>query len=106
MSTAICGKGRPDVAALMRATSYKPGNVEERDAIVHTCEPPDVSRRRRRHPAARAQHRFRARGLAGARRALHQRLSCRWRHRYAVAHSLPEDERTVGTIVRGGEQSW
>ena len=47
--------------------------------------------------------RVRAGGLADPAGELRQRFSGGRRHRYAVAHSLPEDERTVRADLRGRE---
>ena len=54
-------------------------------------------------PLLRASNGLRAGSLADTAGAIRQRFSGRRRHRYAVAHSVPEDERTVRTVVRGRE---
>src|SRR3954451_17246210 len=75
---------------------------EESDVVAHSSEPPhfaDHSWRLDRHAGAGTSDCFFARGLAGPHGALHQRLPGRGSNRYALAHSLSEDERTLRTIV-------
>src|SRR5882724_1666591 len=81
--------------------------MEERDAVARALEPPRVAVHAwwlDRRAAAGASHRALARGVAEPNGALCQRLPGRRCHRYAFAHSLPEDERTVRSVVRGREQ--
>src|SRR5712671_5671610 len=79
--------------------------MEGSDVFTHAREPPHIAdygwRLDRR--TAGTPHGFRARGLADPDGALCQRFSGGRCHRYALAHSLPEDERTVRTVVRGRE---
>src|SRR4051794_36507180 len=81
--------------------------MEESDVVAPNCEPPhvaDPARRLDRHTSAGASNGFCARGLAGADGALRQRLPGGGSNRYALPHSLSEDERTVRTVVCGREQ--
>src|SRR4051812_21727811 len=106
MSAATCGAGSP--AYRCAHAGYKPATMEERNVVVHISEPPHFAERSRRldpHPTAHAAHGFGARGLASAYGALCQRFSGGRSDRYAVAHSVPKDERTVRAILRGREQS-
>ena len=88
-----------------RPIKQKTQIMEEGDAVAHACEPSSIADPARRldRRAAAARHGFRAGGLADTDGALRQRFSGRRRHRHAVAHSLPEDERTVRTVLRGRE---
>src|SRR5258705_13262267 len=81
--------------------------MEESDVVAHTCEPPHVadhSGRVDRHAAAGAGLCLRTGGLADPAGALRQRLPGWGSDRYALAHSLPKDERTGRTIIRSREQ--
>src|SRR5882672_5129077 len=76
------------------------------DAVTPTREPPHVadhSRRIGRRAADGTSDCLLARSLAGPDGALRQRFSGRRGHRHAFANYLPEDERTVRTVVRGRE---
>src|SRR5258708_24969860 len=80
--------------------------MEESDVVANVCEPPHVADhcwRGDRDAAAGASHGSRTRDLAEPDGALCQRLPARGSNRYALAHSLPEDERTVRTVVRRRE---
>src|SRR6266516_5576445 len=82
--------------------------MEESNVVARACEPPhfaEHSWRVDRHAAAGTSHCSLTRGLADPDRALCQWLPGRRCHRYALAHSLPEDERIVRTVVRCREQS-
>src|SRR4051794_18817297 len=77
---------------------------EEHDAAALTCQPPHPADHSRLGPHASAAANYvRARELAGTGGTLRQRFSSRWSDRYAIAHSLPENERTFRTILRGRE---
>src|ERR1700704_268990 len=81
--------------------------MEEGDVVAHACEPPHFADHCWRvdcHATAGTSHRCLTRGLADPDGALRQRLPGRGSNRYALAHSLPEDERTVRTVVRCREQ--
>src|SRR5260221_14650984 len=89
--------------------------MEGSDVVARACEPPHVadhSGQVDRHAAAGAGPCLRTGGLAGPDGTLRQRLPGRGSNRYALAHSVPEDERTVRTIVRcrepgrGGRLAW
>ena len=94
--------------SVARPIKQKPIWRRERDVVAHALQPPHLA-----EPcsAGRSPRLLLAPRMAFAQEAwptrhgaLRQRFSGRWRHRYAVAHSLPEDERTVRTVVRGREQ--
>src|SRR2546430_5122966 len=77
------------------------------DVVAHACEPPHVvdhPGRVDRHAASGAGLCLRTGGLADPAGALRQRLPGWGSNRYALAHSLPEDERTRRTVIRRREQ--
>src|SRR5258705_11241705 len=81
--------------------------MEGSDVVARACEPPHVvdhPGRVDRHAAAGAGPCLRTGGLAGPDGALRQRLPGRGSNRYAVAYSVPEDDRAVRPIVRCPQQ--
>ena len=81
--------------------------IMEGSDVAHSCEPPhfaDHSWRVDPHAARGISHCFLARSLASPDGALRQRLPGGGSNRYPLAHSLPEDERTLRTVVCCREQ--